>query len=94
MLMNRTWTALTFLTSCCIYGRAISGARLLFLPPYIFKLPVPEIWRIFTPFFITGPDWAILYDTYFRQPSLTHETKHSLTVCSLDVFKQSRAGII
>ena len=65
MLIGRTWTALTFLTSCCVYGGVISGARLIFAPSYVFKLPVPELWRIFTSFCITGSGWEVLYDTYF-----------------------------
>ncbi len=73
MLIGRTWTALTFLTSCCIYAGVISGGRLIFAPSYILKLPVPEIWRIFSSFCITGPRWEVLYDTYFRRCS-SHET--------------------
>ncbi|KAL8805878.1 MAG: hypothetical protein Q9182_001659 [Xanthomendoza sp. 2 TL-2023] len=43
--VSRTWTASTFITSCCIYGGIINGGRLLFWTPYILKLPVPEIWH-------------------------------------------------
>lgn len=67
ILMDRTWTAATLLTSVLIYGRMVNGLRLIFGIPYVFKLPVPEVWRILSSFCITGPDWAILYDTYFRE---------------------------
>lgn len=61
----RTWTAVTLILSCMIYGQMINGVRFIFHIPWIFKLPVPEIWRIFSSFCITGPDWSVLYDTYF-----------------------------
>ncbi|KAI4154314.1 MAG: hypothetical protein L6R39_001418 [Caloplaca ligustica] len=61
----RTWTAATLATSVLIYGGMINGMRLLFSIPLVFKLPVPEVWRIPSSFCITGPSWSILYDTYF-----------------------------
>ncbi|KAL8942708.1 MAG: hypothetical protein Q9216_001512 [Gyalolechia sp. 2 TL-2023] len=61
----RTWTAVTLILSCLIYGRVINGMPFIFQIPLIFKFPIPEIWRMFTSFCITGGGWAVLYDTYF-----------------------------
>ncbi|KAL8961918.1 MAG: hypothetical protein Q9193_001600 [Seirophora villosa] len=89
----RTWTAATLTTSVLIYGRIINGSRFIFWLPYVFKFPVPEIWRILSAFWITGPDWAILYDTYFCTWSLPCASTQALTVHSMDVLKQSRKRV-
>ena len=39
--------------------------RVIFHLPFIFKLWVPEIWRLLTPFWLTGPKLSILFDTVF-----------------------------
>ncbi len=65
MLMRRTLTALTLITSLLVYGGLLSFARVVFYLPWIFKFPVPEIWRLFTSFWMTGPSLSILFDTYF-----------------------------
>ncbi|KAL9640783.1 MAG: hypothetical protein Q9204_000557 [Flavoplaca sp. TL-2023a] len=98
----RTWTALTFLTSCCVYGGVLSGARLIFAPSYVFKLPLPELWRIFTSFCITGSDWAVLYDTYFlwtysstlekESPRFTRPGDFFVYILFLGVFILATAG--
>lgn len=93
ILMNRTWTAATLATSVLVYGRMINGMRLIFSIPLIFKLPVPEVWRILSSFCITGADWAILYDTYFREYHPPEGIVRGFTVSSVDIFKQSREGI-
>lgn len=67
--------------------------RLLFSIPLVFKLPVPEVWRIPSSFCITGPSWSILYDTYFRKYSICPSVLQQLTVSSMDVFKQPRKRI-
>ena len=41
-----------------------------FYLPLIFKLPVPEVWRFFTCFWMTGPKLSILFDTVFCSPTL------------------------
>ena len=67
MLMSRTLTALTLATSLLVYGNLLNGSRVVFHLPWIFKFPMPEVWRFFTPFWVTGPGLSILFDTYFRK---------------------------
>ncbi|KAJ9197060.1 hypothetical protein DTO166G4_6825 [Paecilomyces variotii] len=62
--ISRTITALTFVQSALFYGGLLSGYHLVFLPWNLLKLP-PQIWRLATPFFLTGPNIGFLYDLYF-----------------------------
>ena len=43
----------------------MSAYHIFFSVPLIFKLPLPEPWRFFTAFWLTGKDLSILFDTYF-----------------------------
>ncbi|KAL9136606.1 MAG: hypothetical protein Q9175_002198 [Cornicularia normoerica] len=63
--VSRTLTALTFGTSLLVYGNIISGSRVLFHLPWIFKFPLPEVWRFVTSFLVTGGGLSMLFDTYF-----------------------------
>lgn len=63
--VSRTLTALTLGTSLLVYGNIISGSRVVFYLPWIFKFPLPEVWRFVTPFWVTGGGLSILFDTYF-----------------------------
>lgn len=65
MLMDRTLTALTATTSVLVYGQLLSGSRVIFYLPWILKFPMPEIWRLATPFWLTGGGISILFDAYF-----------------------------
>ena len=52
-----------------VYSGLVNGSRVIFLWPYIFKLP-PEIWRFITSFLLSGPQLGIILDPYFsRLPS-------------------------
>ena len=42
----------------------------MFYLPWIFKFPLPEVWRFVTPFWVTGGGISILFDTYFCEPHL------------------------
>ena len=64
-------TALTLVTSLLVYGNIISGGRVVFYLPWIFKYPMPEVWRFVTSFWLTGAGLSILFDTYFRKPHRT-----------------------
>ena len=66
--MNRTLTALTLGTSLLVHGNIISASRVIFYLPWIFKFPLPEVWRSVTSFWVTGPNQSILFDTYFCEP--------------------------
>lgn len=68
-LVNRTITALTFAQSVLVYSGLLSGYYAVFLPGRIFKL-LPEIWRVATPFLLTGPNLSFFFDLYFCMISL------------------------
>ena len=68
MLMGRTLTALTLGTSLLVHGNIVSGSRVIFYLPWIFKFPMPEVWRSVTSFWVTGSNLSILFDTYFCEP--------------------------
>ncbi|MCJ1456605.1 hypothetical protein MMC28_006967 [Mycoblastus sanguinarius] len=63
--VSRTLTALTFATSILVHGGLLSGNRVVFYLPWIFKFPLPEVWRFITSFWVTGGGLSILFDTYF-----------------------------
>ncbi|KAL6712811.1 hypothetical protein ACLMJK_009652 [Lecanora helva] len=63
--VSRTLTALTFGTSLLFYGGLVNGTRIIFYLPWIFKFPMPEVWRLFTSFWVTGPQLSIIFDTFF-----------------------------
>lgn len=60
----RTITALTLAQSLLVYGGVLSGYYVVFLPHQLFKLP-PQIWRLASPFLLTGPQISFLFDLYF-----------------------------
>ncbi|KAL1984771.1 hypothetical protein VTN96DRAFT_8712 [Rasamsonia emersonii] len=62
--VSRTLTALTFVQSALVYGGLLSGYRIIFSLDSILKFP-PELWRLATPFFLTGPQLNFLFDLYF-----------------------------
>ncbi|KAJ5885683.1 hypothetical protein N7504_011519 [Penicillium tannophilum] len=62
--VTRTITALTLVQSVLVYGGVLSGYYVVFWPAQIFKL-LPEIWRLATPFLLTGPRLSFFFDLYF-----------------------------
>ncbi|PYI10083.1 DER1-domain-containing protein [Aspergillus sclerotiicarbonarius CBS 121057] len=62
--VTRTLTALTLLQSVFVHGGLLSGYYVLFLRHRVFKT-IPEIWRLFSPFMITGPGLSLIFDLYF-----------------------------
>ncbi|KAJ5888902.1 hypothetical protein N7495_008943 [Penicillium taxi] len=63
--VSRTITALTFIQSALVYSGMLSGYYVVFLPSKMLKLFVPEIWRLATPFLLTGPQLSFFFDLYF-----------------------------
>ncbi|KAJ5179616.1 hypothetical protein N7492_002826 [Penicillium capsulatum] len=57
-------TALALVQSVLVYSGVLSGYYAVFLPGRIFKL-FPEIWRVATPFLLTGPNLSFFFDLYF-----------------------------
>ena len=64
---NRTITAAAVLISIPGYVLGVPDlVSMAFIPPYIFTLRmVPQIWRLVTNFFITGPKLGMILDPYF-----------------------------
>lgn len=59
---NRTLVAAVVLTSICVYGRFIPMYQIAFIPEYTLKKLPPQIWRLATPFWLTGPKFNMLMD--------------------------------
>lgn len=62
--VTRTLVVGSFVTSIGVYSNLIPAYPLVFLPYKIFAFP-PQIWRLVTAFFITGPRTGIIFDPYF-----------------------------
>ncbi|KAJ6021632.1 derlin-1 [Penicillium herquei] len=62
--VSRTITALTLVQSVLVHGGVLSGYYVLFLPSHVFRL-LPQIWRLATPFLLTGPKLSFFFDLYF-----------------------------
>jgi hypothetical protein len=56
-----------FVESALCYGGLISMRRVVFYLPWIFKFPLPEVWRFITPFLLTGPNFSFVFDLYFSE---------------------------
>lgn len=65
--VTRTLTAATLVTSVLVHTELIPAYYVLYIPKLLFRMPpkLPEIWRLLTPFLITGPKFGILMDPYF-----------------------------
>lgn len=74
--VTRTLVAATLVESVLVYGGLLPFRTIMFYRPYVFKL-VPEIWRCFTPFLLTGGGLSFIFDLYFCKQS----PKQSLPVC-------------
>jgi Derlin-2/3 len=62
--VTRTLTAATVALSVLCHTGVLSFAPWIFLTSRIFKFP-PEIWRLATSFYITGPQLGLLFQPYF-----------------------------
>jgi len=63
--VTRTLTAGAVLLSVPVWTNIISPYYVFFVRENIFKLPVPELWRLITPFLLTSPGLGMLFDPYF-----------------------------
>ncbi|KAF2434725.1 DER1-domain-containing protein [Tothia fuscella] len=65
--VTRTLTAATLLVSVLVHTQMLQFYWVAFLPKLIMQMPPkwPEIWRVITPFLVTGPKFGILMDPYF-----------------------------
>ncbi|OAL73483.1 hypothetical protein A7D00_1510 [Trichophyton violaceum] len=62
--VSRTLTAVTFVQSVLVHGGFLNGMHVVFLLPRILQIP-PQLWRLVTPFFLTGGGIGFFLDLYF-----------------------------
>jgi membrane associated rhomboid family serine protease len=55
---------LTLIESLLFWGRLITGRYIFFFPRKIFFHLPPQVWRLATCFFLTGPDLEFVFDLY------------------------------
>lgn len=48
-----------------MYSGILNPYYVVFIRRFVLKLPVPQLWRLITPFFLTGPKLGIVLDPYF-----------------------------
>ena len=58
-------TAAAVITSIIVWSGIVNPYYVVFLRRSIFKLWVPQLWRLITPFLVTGPKLGIILDPYF-----------------------------
>ncbi|RMZ90763.1 hypothetical protein DV736_g2019, partial [Chaetothyriales sp. CBS 134916] len=63
--VSRTIVAAMFVESVLVYSGLLNSYWILFAPSLIFKLWIPQVWRLVTPFFLTGGGISFIFDLYF-----------------------------
>ncbi|RMZ78599.1 hypothetical protein DV738_g3759, partial [Chaetothyriales sp. CBS 135597] len=63
--VSRTIVAAMFVESALVYSGVADFYWVPFAPSLIFKLWVPQVWRLVTPFFLTGGGIGFVIDLYF-----------------------------
>jgi len=63
--VTRTLTAAAVLVSISVWSGIVSPYYAVFIPRHLVKLPLPQLWRIVTPFLLTGPGLGMILDPYF-----------------------------
>ncbi|KGY14902.1 hypothetical protein PABG_12177 [Paracoccidioides brasiliensis Pb03] len=61
--VTRAITTAAFIESLLVYGGFITPFSIVFHTPFIFKT-LPEVWRLVTPFLLTGPGLEFVFDLY------------------------------
>ena len=64
---GRTLVAAMFVESLLCHGGLLSAYKVCFIPSEIFKFSLPEVWRFFTPFILTGGGFSFVFDLYFSK---------------------------
>ncbi|KAL1995302.1 hypothetical protein VTN49DRAFT_1489 [Thermomyces lanuginosus] len=62
--ISRTLTALALVESVLIHAGILNPRLIIFYAPRLLTW-FPEIWRLVTPFLLTGPGFQMFYDLYF-----------------------------
>jgi hypothetical protein len=88
---HRTLAAVTFTFSLLLWTNLFPHDRFTLSLPSLIQLP-PELWRLFTPLFITGGGIGILLDTYFCKFCLGDlgRWERWLTRSSIRLWSQAR----
>jgi len=63
--ITRTITAVTVLLSATVWAGILPPYYVAFIRPWVLRLPFPQLWRLVSPFFITGPQLGLIFDPYF-----------------------------
>jgi hypothetical protein len=100
-LMSRTLVAATLITSVLVHTELIPFYYVAYLQKLILQMPPkwPQIWRVLTPFLITGPKFGILMDPYFCMLALEvdedvkMDRKLTRRVISVHIRQRSRTGL-
>jgi hypothetical protein len=68
VFVHRTLVAATVGTSLLVHGQILPPFYVAFLKETVFTVKqIPQLWRLVTPFLITGPKFGLLMDPYFRE---------------------------
>lgn len=62
--INRTVVAAIAAESLLVHGGILNGYLILFHLPALLKFPFPQVWRLVTPFLLTGGGFNALWDLY------------------------------
>lgn len=60
-----------FVESALVYGGLLDPAYVVHLSSYLFQLP-PHLWRLLTPFLLTGSGFSFVFDLYFSKSGTIH----------------------
>ena len=78
-----------FVESALCHGGVLSFTRFLFHLPSIFKFPLPEVWRLVTPFLLTGGGFSFVFDLYFSKLLPSNRARRRNPADSLPVWTYS-----
>jgi Derlin-2/3 len=67
LTLNRTIVAAMAIESILVHSGLVSGFYVIFMTDFIFKFPLPELWRILTAFLLTGGGFSFVFDLYFSR---------------------------
>ena len=56
-----------FVESVLVHSGLVDGRYVVFYLPWVFKFPLPEVWRFLTSFLLTGGGFSFVFDLYFSK---------------------------
>jgi len=65
--VTRVLVLSTVVTSLLVHSKMLNGIWVIYYSPYVWRLPpkIPELWRLFSSFSLTGRGLSILFESYF-----------------------------